>query len=113
MGVFKRYYTGDDYIGRFLRIVSLSTALQKYLVPWLAGMIVMVNTMVCIMYCGIYVKTTRKNHKPAFLFIFFLNFVDVLLGMYGTEFTFKGTDLYFLGIVFSTNFSSYFQQIMR
>ena len=73
---------GEELLNKFLTVFSINTAIQKYLIPWMATITVVINSMVCIMCLGIYIKTKGKNHRPAFVFIFFLNFVDVLLGMY-------------------------------
>ena len=73
---------GEELLNQFLTVFSINAAIQKYLIPWVATITVVINSMVCIMCLGIYIKTKGKNHRPAFVFIFFLNFVDVLLGMY-------------------------------
>ena len=80
----KQYLTDvieEDLMSRFLNIVSINAVIQKNIIPWVATLTVVTNIPVCLMCCGIYLKTKRRNHKPAFVFIFFLNFVDVLLGM--------------------------------
>ena len=72
---------GDDEMSRFVMIVNISTLVQEYVIPWMAIITVITNIVVCLICCGIYTKTKRRNHKPAFLFILFLNLVDVLHGM--------------------------------
>ena len=75
----------EEVIGLYgmsqLRVtININNSIKKYLVPWVATITVGTNLMVAILCAMIYLKTKRKSHKPAFVFIGFLAILDVLLG---------------------------------
>ena len=51
-----------------------------YIMPWVASIILVTNMLVSILSAIIYSKTKKRNHKPAFVFIGFLSFFDMLVG---------------------------------
>ena len=79
-----------DYIGKvignetfemFITVSNVQATILTYILPWLATITVVTNIVVCVLCLGIYTKTKKKNHKPAFVFIGFLALIDFLLGM--------------------------------
>ena len=73
---------GDDNLQAYLNLAELSDAILFYVIPWVASIAVVANILVALP-CGIiYLKTKKKNHKPAFVFIGFLALIDVILARY-------------------------------
>ena len=76
-----RKVLGNQTLDQFLTVSSFNTAIVKYFLPWIAAIVVVTNLLVCFLCLGIYLKTKRRNHKPAFVFIGFLALIDVVIGM--------------------------------
>ena len=73
---------GDDNLQAYLNLAEISDAILFYVIPWVATIAVVANILVALP-CGIiYLKTKKKNHKPAFVFIGFLALIDVILARY-------------------------------
>ena len=72
-----RKVLGNETLDQFLTVSSFNTAI----LPWIATIVVVTNLLVCFLCLGIYLKTKRRNHKPAFVFIGFLALIDVVIGM--------------------------------
>ena len=73
---------GNDNLKEYLNQVEISDAILFYVIPWVATIAVVANILVALP-CGIiYLKTKKKNHKPAFVFIGFLALIDVILARY-------------------------------
>ena len=66
----------------YLNLVDISDAILFYVIPWVATIVVVANMLVAILCAIIYLKTKKRNHKPAFVFIGFLALIDVILGRY-------------------------------
>ena len=73
---------GGDNLNAYLNLVDISDIITFNVVPWFATIAVFANIMVALP-CGIiYLKTKKKNHKPAFVFIGFLALIDIILARY-------------------------------
>ena len=72
---------GNETFDQFQTVSDVNAAIVTYVVPWIASITVIINLAVCLLCLGIYLKTERRNHKPAFVFIGFLALIDTLLGM--------------------------------
>ena len=73
---------GNYSLMRILQILEVNNASLHYVIPWLGIIIVLSNFLVVFFCAVIYLKTKRKNHKPAFVFIGFLAIIDIILGGY-------------------------------
>ena len=71
---------GDDNLQAYLHLVDISDAILFYVIPWVATIVTMANMLVALLCSIIYLKTKKKNHKPAFVFIGFLALIDVIFG---------------------------------
>ena len=72
---------GNETLNQFLTVSIVNAAILTYLEPWIATITMVTNLVVCLLCLGIYLKTKKRNHKPAFFFIGFLALIDFLLGM--------------------------------
>ena len=72
---------GHSVLDTFLTISYVSEKLLKYPLPFLATIVIVINLVVCSLCLAIYTKTRKQNHKPPFVFIGFLAFMDLLIGM--------------------------------
>jgi hypothetical protein len=77
---------GNDSLLQILRIIEMNDALLNYVIPWLGTITILSNFTVIFLCVVIYLKTKRKNHKPAFVFIGFLASIDSLVGGYAKYF---------------------------
>lgn len=64
-------------------IDSVRGSILTYLQPGVASITGFLNLLVFVLCIVIYLKTKKKSHKPAFIYIGFLAFFDMLLGMAG------------------------------
>ena len=71
---------GNQRLEKYLTIVDISDSIFFYLIPWVATITIITNMLVTILCAIIYLKTKKKNHKPAFVFIGFVALMDVILG---------------------------------
>ena len=79
---FIRETIGHDFLSNLLLIIRMNDSILNYVIPWM-GTIVYVTNLIVMFFCiVIYLKTKRKNHKPAFVFIGFLAAIDSILGGY-------------------------------
>ena len=65
---------GDDTLDTFVNVFNVNDAIVAYIIPWTSPLTVVTNMLVSFLSIGIYWKTKRKGHKPAFVFIGFLAF---------------------------------------
>ena len=72
---------GENTLDTFLNVYNANAAIVSYILPWISTFTVMTNMLVSCLCIGIYWKTKRQGHKPAFVFIGFLGLFDVLLGL--------------------------------
>ena len=70
----------QDSLSQLLSIVSINDTIEMYLVPWIAAITWVSNMMVAILCAIIYLKTKKKSHKPAFVYIGFVAIIDMQLG---------------------------------
>ena len=73
---------GNDSLLQTLATLEVNDAIVYYVIPWLGTLTALLNFVVVFFCVVIYLKTKRKNHKPAFVFIGFLASMDSLLGWY-------------------------------
>ena len=73
---------GDDSLLETLTILEVHDAILYYVLPWLGTITALSNFVVAFFCVVIYLKTKRKNHKPAFVFIEILESIDSILGWY-------------------------------
>ena len=72
---------GPTILVDFLKILKVNDWILTYLMPWISALTVLTNLTVSSLCLGIYIKTKRTSHKPAFVFIGFLALIDVIFGM--------------------------------
>ena len=70
------------YMSRLLTLFKINDAILWYVLPWMGSIASVANVIVLFFCMVIYMKTKKKNHKPAFVFIGFLASMDSLLGWY-------------------------------
>ena len=71
---------GQDSLFQVHMIIEINNAILSYVAPWLGTITVVTNHIVVLLSIAIYMKTKKKNHKPAFVFIGFLAFIDIVIG---------------------------------
>jgi len=71
---------GNDSAKWLLNLDSAETYVLAYWVITFSFLAAMLNTIVLILCVIIYLKTSKTNHKPAFVFIGLLSFFDAFLG---------------------------------
>ena len=77
---------GNDSLLQILKIINVNDAILYYVIPWMGTITVLSNFTVIFFCVVIYLKTKRKNHKPAFVFIGFLASIDSIVGGYASYF---------------------------
>ena len=77
---------GNDSLLQTLKILEVNDAILYYVIPWMGTITVLSNFTVIFFCVVIYLKTKRKNHKPAFVFIGFLASIDSIVGGYASYF---------------------------
>ena len=73
---------GNGSLLQTLTLLEVNDAVLYYVIPWLGTLTALLNFVVAFFCLVIYLKTKRKNHKPAFVFIGFLASIDIILGGY-------------------------------
>ena len=73
---------GNVYMLRLQTLFKINDAILWYVLPWMGTIASVANVIVLLFCMVIYLKTKKKNHKPAFVFIGFLAVVDHALGRY-------------------------------
>ena len=76
---FLKESVGQDSMLQVLMIIEIITILS-YVIPWMGIIVVLTNLIVLVLSIAIYMKTKKKNHKPAFVFIGFLAAIDNVIG---------------------------------
>ena len=71
---------GQDSLFQLLMIIDIITILSNNVIPWIGLIAVVTNFIVFVLSIAIYMKTKKKNHKPAFVFIGFLAAIDNVIG---------------------------------
>jgi len=74
-------------------IIEINNAILSDVAPWMGTIAVVTNHIVVLLSIAIYMKTKKKNHKPAFVFIGFLAFIDIVIG--GAPFVLPPIDPYY------------------
>ena len=76
---FVRETVGDESLLQVFMIMEISNSIQNYVIP-LMGPVASVSNLIVVFLCiVIYIKTQKKNHKPAFVFIGFLAAIDAVI----------------------------------
>eukprot|EP00092_Neocalanus_flemingeri_P003706 GFUD01003982.1.p1 GENE.GFUD01003982.1~~GFUD01003982.1.p1 ORF type:complete len:454 (+),score=45.61 GFUD01003982.1:460-1821(+) len=71
---------GHQSAERLLHLKSAKSFIGTFIIPWVAVITIITNMVVSILSAIIYLKTKKKNHKPAFVFIGFLALFDMFEG---------------------------------
>jgi hypothetical protein len=77
---------GNESLLQTLTTLEVHDAILYYVIPWLGAITGLSNFIVVFFCLVIYLKTKRKNHKPAFVFIGFLASIDSIMGWYAKHF---------------------------
>ena len=73
---------GNESAETLLNLITSNTVIETFIRPWMAFLTIITNMVVSVLSAIIYLKTKKKNHKPAFVFIGFLALFDMLEGWY-------------------------------
>ena len=77
---FIRETIGEESLFQLYMMLKINSFIQKYVIPVMGPLVCVTNLIVVALSIIIYIKTKKKNHNPAFVFIGFLAAIDAEIG---------------------------------